>query len=754
MPSMLRPTLLLFFLILIQSEVLAQRLIVKNQDFEPIEGATASLIGGEGLHVSDASGVIQLAVESQSSFRVSHVGYAPQIVSISPGQTRTVILSLLEKSLGDISVEGFANEKTLNYQAAAISRVSSAALFQNNETSPVEGLNTVAGLRFEERAGASYRVSIRGSSIRSPFGVRNVKVYWNDLPFTEPGGNTFLNLLDLNNMGEVEVIRGPAASIYGAGNGGVLKIRSTVPGDLNNVTKVDLISGSYGLLRSTISGDITSEAGSFTIKLSSQEADGYREHNAMDRKTAELGAIFFPSNRRLITASILYSDLFYQIPGGLNPEQRAENPRQSRPRSIERNSSVANETYVIKLGQEYDFADDFSNKTTLGLSFNQFENPFILDYKRDNQQVFSGRTEFKKEMSLFGRSSSVVFGGEFQKSYTDAKNFGNVNGQADTIRFADELSINQAVYFASVNHRLPAEMELSLGLSLNDLTYDIDRTVDRINGTPQSFRKNFDTFLAKRLALSKQLGERHSIHLSWMTGLSNPTTTEVRTNEGSINQLLQAEEGTNYELNFRGAYLNDRLSFDLSLFHFQLKDAITTFTNGQGVVLFRNAGETRQNGLELNAKYSWFESSDDAKMNVESHMAYTYHDFSFEDYVDVGGDFSGNALPGTAKNVLNISTRLTLKNGFYFNLNYRYSDPIPLTDENTFYSRAFNLLNTKVGYSGDLDKRLGFEVFAGMNNLFDVSYSLGNDLNAFGRRYFQPAPDRNVYFGLKLQFKH
>jgi iron complex outermembrane receptor protein len=47
----------------------------------------------------------------------------------------------------------------------------------------------------EERSPGSYRLNIRGSSLRSPFGVRNVKIYYNNIPFTDPGGNTYLNSL-------------------------------------------------------------------------------------------------------------------------------------------------------------------------------------------------------------------------------------------------------------------------------------------------------------------------------------------------------------------------------------------------------------------------------------------------------------------------------------------------------------------------------------------------------------------------------
>ena len=73
----------------------------------------------------------------------------------------------------------------------------------------------------EERSPGSYRMNIRGSTLRSPFGVRNVKIYWDEIPFTDAGGNTYLNQLSYYNFNSLEVIKGPGGSVYGAGTGGV-----------------------------------------------------------------------------------------------------------------------------------------------------------------------------------------------------------------------------------------------------------------------------------------------------------------------------------------------------------------------------------------------------------------------------------------------------------------------------------------------------------------------------------------------------
>jgi iron complex outermembrane receptor protein len=43
-------------------------------------------------------------------------------------------------------------------------------------------------------------------------------------------------------------------------------------------------------------------------------------------------------------------------------------------------------------------------------------------------------------------------------------------------------------------------------------------------------------------------------------------------------------------------------------------------------------------------------------------------------------------------------------------------------------------------------------VFAGIDNALDETYSLGNDLNAIGGRYYNAASPRNYYIGLNFGF--
>jgi iron complex outermembrane receptor protein len=72
--------------------------------------------------------------------------------------------------------------------------------------------------------------------------VRNVKFYWNGIPFTDASGNTPLNSLDYGAVQSMEIIKGPGSSLYGAGTGGVVLLQSHADNDFQNGQSKVLVS--------------------------------------------------------------------------------------------------------------------------------------------------------------------------------------------------------------------------------------------------------------------------------------------------------------------------------------------------------------------------------------------------------------------------------------------------------------------------------------------------------------------------------
>lgn len=61
-----------------------------------------------------------------------------------------------------------------------------------------------------------------------------------------------------------------------------------------------------------------------------------------------------------------------------------------------------------------------------------------------------------------------------------------------------------------------------------------------------------------------------------------------------------------------------------------------------------------------------------------------------------------------------------------------------------------SMLPVRVGWNTAFRETNTFNIFAGVDNVLDEVYSLGNDLNAFGGRYYNAAMPRNYYAGVNV----
>ena len=733
----------LFFL-LFSLELFAQIQLKVTDQISGLPLENVRVKADKTIQRTNTSGIVAFSGENlKISFALE--GYETLEKTFSTGEFEVQLIPTV-LNLSAVTVTAFESERPLLEQSAAVVTVSERDFSRFNEISPVNAFNQKAGVRIEERAPASYRVSIRGSSLRSPFGVRNVKVYWNEVPFTSPDGTTSLNLLDLSNIRTSEVVKGPSGSIYGAGNGGAISLYSQ-PSLSENRISTDFLAGDFGLSRFRLG--LSQQVGEGGIEASyvSQKSDGYREHSAVDRKVFQLGGFFPVSEKQEIRTQLLISDLDYQIPGALNEAQVTANPKQARPGSVNQNSSISQQAILLSLGHLYRFSEKTSNNTTIYLNTNNFENPFILDYKKELGFGYGARTKFTHQTKLGGKALRLIAGAEFQNAITDAQNFGNRAGKADTVRFADKLRTYQGFFFQQAELNLSEKLLVTLGLSENFSGYEIDRQIDAAGGKTGLQTRTFDPIVVPRVAMNYRLNTFSSVYGSISSGFSPPTIDEVRTNEGSLNLDLEAEKGINYELGYRLG--KEKFNLELIAYYLKLDETITTFTNANGVVLFRNAGSTDQKGIEASLDYAILRNSNGFIKDFLVGTAYTGQFFKFVDYRKQTNDFSGNDLTGVPPH--NVVSRLDIRTrpGIYLNFTHQFTDKIPLNDANTVFQESYDLVNLRAGWVKSLGN-FDLELFVGVDNLLDESYSLGNDLNAFAGRFYQPAPTRNWYGGIKL----
>jgi iron complex outermembrane receptor protein len=588
--------------------------------------------------------------------------------------------------------------------------IQSRDLQRLSSTHFVSTLNSMAGIRMEERSPGSYRIAIRGSSLRAPFGVRNTKVYWNQIPFTDAGNNTYISLLEPSLFSSLTVTKGPSAGIYGAGTGGALLFESAPRGNLLSAETVY-----HTLTGMKAAVDVSSE--NHRLYASFNQQEGYRAQSAMKKQWISYEFHHSFAKDLNLDLSTYYVDLAYQTPGGLTKAQFVANPLQARPAAgIFKSAQQQGATFYIKsFGLSARAAQVLNPQWAWDLSqslqVNRVENPTIRNYEIRQEPNYSTRGVIHRKGVI---NSDLGF--EYQAGQMNSSTFGNRNGIKDTLQLTQNTHVQQGSLF------------------LQNEYAELSNWIFTFSGSLSSYWTEYignEAIFSPRLAVLRKLGNHQSLVVKVAHGYSPPSISELRPSTGQINTNLKAEKGWNHEITYRGKY--DKFTWDVSVYQFNLDETIVIRRAADGSDYFTNAGSTTQQGFELNS--TWMINS---QLSLE--QSHTWQNFRFA---------NGNFLTGTTPYQQATTLLWRHPSGLSVIQNFQFVDYQYLNDVNTEKMGSYRLWNTKISYA-----RKRWTLWAAADNLGDERYSSGPDLNATGGRFYNPSPGRNFHIGLQLNLAY
>lgn len=650
------------------------------------------------------------------------------------------------KQLNEVIITGYLSRQPILEVPASVAVLDSKALLTGSQQSLLPVINTVPGVRMEERSPGSYRLSIRGSLLRSPFGVRNVKMYLNDLPLTDASGNTYLNLIDPALLKRVEILKGPDGSLFGANSGGVVLLDAER--EESSLLQGSFSTGSYGLFREHMLAGRTSKKMQWNFGEAYQRSDGYRQQSAMKRLSMfGSGKLNYGiSNNIKLTA--LFSDLHYETPGGLTKAQYENDPEQARPatanapRAVTQQTGIYNTTFFSGLTNELNLSSSWRHIVSVFGTYTDFENPFITNYETRTEKNAGLRTFLEYAFLKNKVSLKAHAGVESQVGFQKIANYGNNNGRPDSLISRDEVDILQAVYFSKLSLAIAERFTAEIAVSLNQYQYTFN-VIDT--------RKLSNEWMP-RMALSYKIMPQFSLRASVSRGYSPPTIAEIRPSGGVINEDLEAESGWNKEVGTRLSIWNGRLQADASVFRYDLTNAIVRRTGADDTEYFLNSGGTKQTGAEFLIHTVIIQERNLFVRSMSINLSYAHSRFFFDQYSVGTENYSGNRLTGVPQNnvVAGLTTNFT--NRIRVFIQSILVSRIPLNDSNSEFADHYELLQAKIGWIGVKNENLELEFLAGIDNLLNQQYSLGNDLNAFGGRYYNAAPLRSFYAAINITF--
>lgn len=652
-----------------------------------------------------------------------------------------------ESGLDEIVVRATRVETTVRDLARSVSVVDKERIQNGTQQLALdEALAGVPGLYMQNRYNFAQdlRVALRGFGARSSFGIRGIKVIVDGIPETLPDGQAGVDSIDLGSAQRIEVLRGPSSSLYGNASGGVIAIESETGTETPFVEGL-VAGGDYGYEKYQLKAGGQSGRVDYLLNLSTQEIDGYREHARAEGTllNSKIGVRLNDSDS--LTIALNHTDQpTSDDPGGINAAQVALDRRSARAQNVQFDSGEALDQQRVGLVYERDRPGgnltlrnyyvwrDFSNKL-----------PFVGGGSVDLERFFYGvGAQYSLGESLPDNWALSV-GVDVDRQDDDRRRFDNNSGDLGALVFDQNERVDSNGFYAQAGFKPSAAWSLTAGLRYDEITFDVD---DRylVDGD-DSGKRSFDNW-SPSVGVSVDTG-KGIVFANYSNSFETPTTTELANPDGSggFNADLDPQTADSVELGFKTG--NTNLFFELAVFQIDLKDELVPFelASAPGRTFFANAGKSSRSGIET--AVSW---NHESGFGVDA--SFTWSDFTFDEFVDDNGnDFSGNQLPGLPEQFGYLALRYQNERGLNAVFETSYSGDLYANNANSVNVPSYVVSGLRISYEFRRDTWL-MRPYLGVNNVFDEEYNSNIRINAFGARYFEPAPERNTYAGITVRF--
>lgn len=672
--------------------------------------------------------------------------------------------SLRAQRLAERRVEVARSEATTDRLPWAVGSLRTEELRRGQGTLGIdEALANIPGVVVANRHNYALdqRVSIRGAGSRANFGLRGVKVLLDGIPQSLPDGQSQLTNVDLGALSRVEVLRGSASSLYGNGSGGVIAFTTdlSAPHPLGAVLRQT--SGSAGLQKTQLRASGRAGHSLGMISLSRTAVDGFRQYSEAETRQflAALDHALSPQTLLAVRAGAADTPKALN-PGALTAAEYALNPDTASRTNVNRGASreVAQRYLSVRLQRTVGavewsgavYGQRRSVDNALAVAPPAPAGPTNGTFSTLDRRVVGARFD-ASHRSSGARRTRLAAGVDLQRSADVRRNQRSTAGRPtapeDTLLLDQDEVVVSVGPFAQLQWDPHSQVTVSAGGRWDRLRFRVDDHFFGDGDDDSGVREM--TAVSGHLGLVWRLSEAFTPYGNISTAFETPTTTELQVRPdgaGGFNPALGPQRIRTVEVGARGR-LGLRGAFEVALFQADVHDAIVQFLETDGRAFFRNAGRTRNRGVELGATL-------DVLDWLELRAAWTLADYRFTRYRITSGatvdTLDGNRLAGVPRHALRTGARARWG---------AVSVDVDHTVQSALYGDDRNQVRVDGWGVGQLNlrgawtfERSGWRIepFAAVQNALDHAYIGSVTLNGFGGRVLEPAPRRNWYLGLEL----
>ncbi|MES2777539.1 MAG: TonB-dependent receptor [Bacteroidota bacterium] len=774
----------------------------------PLPGVSVSF-SGKGGTVTDKEGVFSVDCGKTKEVTISFIGYGSLKKQIKNCTDEiSIALTPSNSNLNNVEITATSNEnKSLLYQPSSITKLTTIELKRGNGLFLDDAINgNVPGVTMNRRSmsgGQQFNIRGYGNGSRGPRGVssnfdgQGYKVYLNGIPVTDAEGITTMDDLDFGSVGNVEVVKGPAGTLYGLAIAGAVNLSTINPEKGKTSVGQEVMFGNYGLQRYTTNFQMGGDHSSILLNYGHQKSSGTSIHNASKKDFVNFIGNFQPNEKQTINTYAGYSNSYDERYGELTITQYENNDYSGNPEYTKRNAHSNVITFRAGVGHTYKFSKNIANTTTVfGTGFTS--NASSAGGWTDKNTINYGlRSTFDTKFSLGGGTTlSGLTGVETQRQDADVIGFNlkaDPNDPNPTVytygvspywvinaNTSNVVSTSKTTsLFTEWSLALPMDFSVTAGVGVTNMKIKLsDRFNPAITTRPANYEKNYTGMVSPHVAINKVFSKQFSLYASYSKGYKAPVssyfyiTTPAVTSPatpatGRVNEVLKPEIGNQYEVGTKGQLMNGKLVYELAYFHADFSNKMTavsvvspaspTTTLYSYVV---NGGNQKHSGIEALVKYTAYQSNAGFFQTIRPFANLTYSDFKYgsnftiQKTVLASGveDYSGKAVAGVSKYVANLGLDLNMTGGPYANVSYQYKDKMPITSLNDLYATSYNLLNAKVGIQRSLGKHFDMDAYFGATNLTGVKYYYMVFVNQLPDAYIAAARTAVFFGGLNLKY--
>ena len=540
------------------------------------------------------------------------------------------------------------------------------------------------------------------------------------------------DLISLDNIESVEVVRGPASALYGDNAmSGVINIITKKPKDKPEIR----VSTSFGSFNTQEYG--VSILGAYNKQLrvlsgvSYKTTEGFRRHCDYNRTHTE-GKLDYTINdaQNLRLSLDYYEKERGAIPWALTEAQIAQDRRQARPGS--ENDKSGGTKSDVSITHAWDINDEAKTEA-------------IVYYKNNDVDSFytSGSAESTKKeqiededaygVLLKGSLNQEIMGleHEFTAGIDLGKDYFNYEEYKAPYQQRGALQSDYAVTRGKIGPYLQDEIRLIdalrfiAGMRHDWVDFDFDDRKTTNNSKTEKMSK-----LTPRCSLVYMYQKDSNLYANYAQAFRTPTIGQMFTYGSSANPDLKPEEATSYEIGLRHRF-NESLKSNISFYWMELDNEIWY---DYASVKYQNYGKTSHKGVEASLDFrivKW----------LSGFANYTYSRAKNET-----GSYSGKYLANIPIHKASSGLHFATEFGLSWDLAVTYvgSSYIDSTNGNKLLS--YITADTKVSY-----EYKAMKIFLAIDNFFDRKY------NSYGfvrgaTKYFNPAPGETFTGGVEIKF--